>query len=258
MQLTPAENEFEGRVALVTGAGAGIGLNIARRLAAGGATLVLTDKHEGRLGAAADIVAEEFPKVRVRHHLLDIEVRTEFDDVFGRVESELGPIRIYIWNAALNRPQPIFEQDPELFDRILYANLNNCWYSCVRVCEQMKRAGGGSIVLLGSMAADTAAADAEPPYAISKAGQRALIGGLARAGGPFNIRCNDVALGLVAGTRFADSRPEMTDAFMEGVPLGRNAATEDVAEAVAYLASDRAAFVTGTVLNVTGGALLRL
>ena len=67
-----------------------------------------------------------------------------------------------------------------------------------------------------------------------------------------------MAIGIVEGTRFADVRPEMTKAFVENVPLGRNAATEDIAETVAYLASDRSAFVTGSVLNATGGALLRL
>jgi len=256
--MTIDRGEFDGKVVVVTGAGAGIGRTIAHRLAAGGADVVVTDKHQGRMHETAEALASAFPGVRVAAHVLDIEHRNEFDQVFAEVESDLGPISIYVWNAALNIPQPIFEQDPQLLDRILYANVNNCWYSCVRVVEQMRRAGGGAIVMIGSIAPDVGAAADEPAYAASKAAGRALMHGLARAGGPFQIRCNEVVMGPVIGTRFTDTRPESLSVFLPQVPLGRNARTEDVSEAVAFLASDRAGFISGAVLNVTGGMFLRL
>ena len=250
------EGEFEGKVALITGAGAGIGRAIALRLADGGATVVVTDKHVGRMEAVvADVTAAGGHAIG---HILDIEHRDQFDTVFADVEREVGPIGLYVWNAALNRQQPILDHDPELFDRILYANLNNCWYSCMLAAHQMERVGGGAITLIGSIAPDMPATEREPPYALSKAAGRALAGGIAVAGGPKGIRCNEVIMGLVTGTRFTDEQPDKAAAFLDKVPLGRHASTDDIAEAVAFLSSDRAGFITGSVMNVSGGAMIRL
>jgi NAD(P)-dependent dehydrogenase (short-subunit alcohol dehydrogenase family) len=250
--------EYKGRVALVTGAGAGIGRAICRRLAAGGATVVPTDKHEGRLAEVVADLQGSWPNAVGMAPLLDIEHRDQFDRVFAEVATRLGSIDIYVWNAALNVQQPIFEHDPELFDRILYANVNNCWYSCAKVVEVMQRGGGGSIVMIGSIAPDVAATVREPPYAISKAACRALMLGIAKAGGPLNVRCNEVVTGLVTETRFTDSRPDRAAASMAEVPLGRLATVGDIAEAVAFLASDRAGFITGESLNVSGGLYVSL
>jgi 3-oxoacyl-[acyl-carrier protein] reductase len=254
----PVPAEFSGRVALVTGAGAGIGRAICRRLAAGGATVVPTDRHEGRLREVAGEVESVRPGAVGLAPLLDIERRADFDRVFSEIEATCGGLDLYVWNAALNLQQPIFEHDPELFDRILYANVNNCWYSCAGAVEMMRRRGGGSIVMIGSVAPDVVATVREPPYAISKAAVRALMLGIAKAGGPLNIRCNEVVMGMVTGTRFVDSRPEQTEALRAEVPLGRHATVEEIAEAVTFLASDRARSVTGQSMNVSGGWYLRL
>ena len=251
-------SEFAGQVALVTGAGAGIGRAICHRLARGGAIVVPTDKHGGRLAEVAGELREQWPDGFGMEAVLDIEHRDQFDEVFADVADKVGPIQIYVWNAALNLPQPIFDHDPDVFDRIMYANVNNCWYSCARVVEQMRNAGGGSITMIGSIAPDVAATVREPPYAMSKAAVRALVFGIAKEGGPFNVRCNEIVTGLVTGTRFTDTRPDRAAASIAEVPLGRLASVEDIAEAVAYLSSDRASFVTGEVLNVSGGLFVKL
>ena len=106
--------------------------------------------------------------------------------------------------------------------------------------------------MVGSIAPDLGATEREPPYGMSKAAVRALMYGIARAGGPDKIRCNEVIMGYVEGTRFADSRPDRAQEESEKTPMRRNANTQDIAEAIAFLASERAAFVSGEVLNVTG------
>lgn len=247
--------ELSGQVALITGAGAGIGRTIAHRLAAGGATVVVTDKHEGRMSAVVDEVTAAGG--RAVGHLLDIEQRDDFDRVFAAVGASHGAVTAFIWNTALNQQQPILDHDPDLFDRLMYANANNCWYSSALATNQMRETGG-SITMIGSIAPDICATDVEPAYAMSKAAIRALVGGLAKAGGPFGVRCNEVIMGLVTGTRFTDANPAKTDAFVAKVPLGRNASTTDIAETVAFLTSARASFVTGAVLNVTGGAFFSM
>ena len=253
-----SHDEFAGQVALITGAGAGIGRATALRLAQGGARVVLTDKHAGRLSEALAAVVASSPAYEPSAYALDIERREDFDRVFAAVETEIGPLRTFVWNTALNVQQPIFDYDPELFDRIAYANINNCWYGCAAAGRRMRAAGGGSIVLVGSVAPELGATEREAPYGMAKGASRALMYGLARAGGPDGVRCNEVIMGFVEGTRFADSRPDRIAEFAADTPLRRNATTADIAEAIAFLASDRAAFVTGEVMNVTGGLLGRL
>ena len=158
-----SDEEFGGRVALITGAGAGIGRATAVRLAAGGARVVLTDKHAGRLEEGIAEVRATGPTHAPVGHLLDIERREDFDRVFAEVEDTVGPLHTFVWNTALNVQQPIFDYDPELFDRIAYANINNCWYGCAAAGRRMKASGGGSIVLVGSVAPELGATERNPP-----------------------------------------------------------------------------------------------
>jgi NAD(P)-dependent dehydrogenase (short-subunit alcohol dehydrogenase family) len=168
--------EFAGRVALVTAAaGKGIGQAIARRLAAGGARVVVTDIHAARTKQVAAEIAADYPAATVVGYPMDAGDREQID------------------------------------------------------------ACGGVIVNIGSYAPDVGGSGVEAPYASSKGGLAALARGLAHDGGPHGIRAVYVSMGIVKGTKFVD----------------------DNAEAVAFLASDRAAFITGEVLNVAGGSCMR-
>src|SRR5581483_358312 len=147
--------EFAGRVALVTAAaGRGIGQAVARRLAAGGATVVVTDIHEARTQRVAGEIAADHPETTVVGHPMDAGDRDRIDTVLAEVTRELGPVRILVNNAALNVMGPIYEFDPADWDRCVRVNLSGPWYLCRRIMPLMRAAGGGSIVNIGSYAPD--------------------------------------------------------------------------------------------------------
>jgi NAD(P)-dependent dehydrogenase (short-subunit alcohol dehydrogenase family) len=251
-------SEFAGRIALVTAAaGAGIGQAVARRLAAGGADVVVTDVHEGRTRDVAGAVARDFPGVRVVGHVLDVSNRARADEVVAAVTSELGPIRILVNNAAINVVGSIFDYDPADWDWCVAVNLSAPWYLSRAVMPLMRDAGGGAIVNMSSYAADVGGGGVEAPYAVTKGGLNVLTRSCAIEGGPHGIRCNAVSMGVVTGTKFIDDHPEIAERLLPATPLGRHASARDVAEATAFLASDRASHITGEILNVAGGTYMR-
>jgi 3-oxoacyl-[acyl-carrier protein] reductase len=251
--------EFAGRVALVTAAaGKGIGQAIARRLAAGGARVVVTDIHPGRTRKVTAAIAADYPGATVVGYPLDAGDRDQIDAVVEAVSDSLGPVRILVNNAAVNVVGGIFGYDPANWDWAVRVNLSGPWYLCHRTMPLMRDAGGGVIVNIGSYAPDVGGSGIEAPYAATKGGLAALTRGLAHEGGPHGIRAVYVSMGVVKGTKFAEDNAELL-AGLRGIkgPLGGLPGTADIAEAVAFLASDRAAFVTGEVLNIAGGSYMR-
>src|SRR6516164_7228959 len=226
------EDEFRGRVALVTGsAGQGIGRAIATRLCAGGAHTVVTDVHPARV----ERVTEELAAA-----------------------AELGPIQILVHNAAYNVMGPIFTYRPEDWTRVMDTNLHGPWYLTKVAMLQMRDAGGGVIVSISSVAPENGGNGLESPYTVSKAGLNALARSCAHEGGPHGIRSNIVTMGFVRGTRFSDVlHPDMLAEESSANPLGELPHADDIAEAVAFLASDRARHITGETLNVDSGGYMR-
>ncbi len=253
------ETEFGGRVALVTAAaGAGIGKAIARRLAAGGATVVVTDIHVRRTNETVAQLSEAFPGTRIVGYAMDAGDREHIDEVVEKVSDEVGPIQILVNNAAINVVGSIFDYDPDNWDWCVRVNLSGPWYLCRRIMPIMREVGGGVVVNISTYAPDVGGGGIEAPYAITKGGLNALTRCAAYEGGPHNIRAVTVSMGMVKGTRFAEEHPEMFDMPESMGVLGDSYPTADeIAEAVAFLASDKAKNITGETLNIAAGAYMR-
>jgi 3-oxoacyl-[acyl-carrier protein] reductase len=250
--------EFAGRVALVTAAaGRGIGQAVARRLAAGGARVVVTDIHVARTKQVTEAIAADYPAATVVGYPMDAGDREQIDAVVGEVSASLGPVQILVNNAAVNVTGSIFSYDPADWDWVVRVNLTGAWYLCYRTMPLMRDAGGGVIVNIGSYAPDVGGSGKEGPYAATKGAMAALTRGLAHEGGPHKIRANFVSMGVVKGTKFVEDNFEWLGPSLTGGPLGDVPGTADIAEAVAYLASERSAYVTGEILNVSGGSYMR-
>jgi NAD(P)-dependent dehydrogenase (short-subunit alcohol dehydrogenase family) len=248
--------EHEGRVALVTGAaGAGIGQAVADRLARDGATVVVTDAHERRTGEVTAALRERHGVDRVVGHPLDVGVRADVDRVVDAVVADLGAIDILVNNAAINVLTEVVDMDPADWDRTLDVDLSGPWYLTRRVLPGMRARGWGSVVNVTSVAAWLGGGN-EGPYAAAKAALHALTRSIAIENGPYGIRANAVAPGIIR-SRFVEKYLDRFEGEVAKTPLRRLGEPDDVADVVAFLCSDQSRFVTGEVVNVSGGWYVR-
>ena len=249
---------LQGRVALVTAAaGAGIGQATARRLAAAGAHVVVTDIHERRTNEVTASIAAAHPDTTVVGYAMDAGDRAQIDAVIAEVTRSLGPVQILVNNAAINVPGSIFDYDPKDFDWCVRVNFTGAWYLCRAVMPLMRDAGGGVIVNVSTYAPDVGGGGTEAPYAMTKGGLNVLTRSCAHEGGPFNIRSVAVSMGIVTGTKFVTDHPEMLEHPGVKGPLGTFPDAAEIADVIAFLASDRARHITGEIVNVAAGAYMR-
>jgi 2-hydroxycyclohexanecarboxyl-CoA dehydrogenase len=238
-------------VALVTGGARGIGRAIVEQLANDGHTVVVADILD-------DAAAETAAAVKGLAVHLDVTDSASVDRATNKAERELGPINILVNNAGWDEFKPFLETEEPLWDRIIEINFKGCLRCCRRIVPGMVDAGYGRVVNISSDAARVGSS-LEAVYSGAKGGVVAFTKTLAREVARYGVTANAVCPGptdtaLLARMAVAgDQAARAHEGLARAVPLRRLGRPEDIAPAVAFLASDGAAFITGQTLSVSGG-----
>ncbi|MER5354561.1 2,3-dihydro-2,3-dihydroxybenzoate dehydrogenase [Kitasatospora sp. NPDC002551] len=266
------QSELAGAVAIVTGAGQGIGAAVTRALVAAGAVVAAVDRNPGPLTVLADEVAGEAggPAASgpVHPYLLDVSDAAAVESTVALIEDQLGPVGILVNVAGILRAAPVVELTDQDWADTFAVNTTGVFHASRAVGRRMAERGGGAIVTVGSNAAGVPRTGMAA-YAASKAAATMFTRCLGLELGRSGVRCNIVSPGstdtemqralwhddaAAAEQRVIDGDPA---SYRVGIPLGRIAQPADIAEAVAFLVSDRARHITMHDLYVDGGATLR-
>jgi NAD(P)-dependent dehydrogenase (short-subunit alcohol dehydrogenase family) len=254
---------FEGKVALITGGASGLGLEVARQLAAGGARFVLVDWDAQSLDAAAAEIARSGADVESLSG--DVSEPATAEAAVGLARVRFGRLDILFNNAGIDplRARSVVETEIADWDRVLDVNVKSAYLMSRAAIPLMREGGGGSIVNTASIAGLKPAGD-ETAYSVSKAAMVSLTGALAVDFAAHGIRANCVCPGYMEMV-MTDRRRDLTEAQQAArasgaaakIPLGRQGTYEEVAKAVLFLAGPDASYITGAALVVDGGLLLR-
>lgn len=248
---------FESKVALVTGGGSGIGKEVARRFVAADGSVVIGGRDEAKLAAAAQEIDPTGEKVATLAG--DIAEPKTGQALVDLAESRFGGLDILVNNAGVFKPKPFLDLDEGEYDWFLDTILKGKFFTAQAAAKAMRKRGGGAIVQTGSIwAIQAIGATPSAAYSAANAGVHAMVRNLAIELAGENIRINAVAPAVVEtpvyGTFMTEQQVKETlPAFNAFHPLGRNGQPADIAEAILFLASDKASWITGAVLPVDGG-----
>jgi len=248
----PNPNLFslEGQLALVTGGGTGIGLEIARCMAHAGATVVITGRREAVLRDAKNELGDAV------HYLVnDVADLGSLDGLVAEIEALHGPLDILVNNAGINLKKPALEVTDEEFNRIIHTNLNSVFALTRAGARRMVARRKGVILMISSMAAYYGI-DRVVAYAASKSAVEGMVKVLASEFSKDNVRVNAIAPGFIETemSRTAmNNDPERRDRAMRRTPMGKFGQPADIGHAAVFLASDAAGYITGASLPVDGG-----
>ena len=242
-----------GRVALVTGASQGIGRTCALRLAKDGAIVVAAARNQEKLNElVAEITATGGQAVALA---LDVADEEQVKSSIKAAIAQFGKIDILVNNAGITRDQLVMRMKRADWDAVLQTNLTSAYLCIQQVIGSMLKQRWGRIINITSIFGQMGQAG-QANYAASKAGLIGLTMAIAREVGSRNITCNAVAPGFIETAMTANLGDDFKQNAVKQIPLGRVGSPEDVASAVAFLASDEASYITGHVLNVNGGMLM--
>jgi 3-oxoacyl-[acyl-carrier protein] reductase len=244
---------LSGRVALVTGASQGIGGACATKLASAGAALALAARSREKLEKVAKGIIDAGGKAEI--FALDVADEEQIKSVFKAVISQLGKIDILVNNAGVTRDQLVMRMKRADWDAVLNTNLTSAYLCIQQVIGSMLKQRWGRIINIASVFGQMGQAG-QANYASSKAGLIGLTMAIAREVGSRNITCNAVAPGFIETAMTAVLPEELKQSALKSIPLGRLGCADDVANSVAFLASEEASYITGHVLNVNGGMLM--
>jgi NAD(P)-dependent dehydrogenase (short-subunit alcohol dehydrogenase family) len=242
-----------GRSAVVTGAAGGLGLAVAELLLERGNRVTLVDVDGDRLEQAAARFDEAAQLLSA-----DLSRTEECERVLREAEARWGGIEVLVNCAAILHRVDLFEVDEETFERIVNTNLRSVFWLCRGVIPGMEARGSGRIVNVSSMGIHTGGYSlTSAVYEMTKAGITNLTKTLARSLARKGILVNAVAPGVMRTRMILDETPaEVLDEIMREIPVGRIAEPAEVAEVVAFLASERNTYVSGTTLDANGGIIM--
>ncbi len=241
MSSRERRNEETSRVALVTGGSRGIGLATARRLAADGHEVAVTyrsappDRADGILALPCDVTDHD-----------------QVDALFSDIEAELGPVEILVSNAGVTRDKLVLRMSEDDFASVVDANLTGGFRVARRAVKPMMRNRWGRIVFISSIVG-LAGQAGQANYAASKAGLIGLARSLAKEFASRDITVNVVAPGPTETDMLDALTDDQKQAILDAVPAGRLGRPDEIAEAIAFLSSEDAAYITGALLPVDGG-----
>ena len=245
---------MEGKIALVTGGGRGIGRAIAEALARRGCHLALLDRNAELVESSAQEIATLLSR-RTLALSGDVADTANIKACVETVLAEFGRIDILVNNAGITRDNLIMRMEEADFDAVLDVNLKGVWNCCKAVIRPMIKQRFGRIINISSVSG-LAGQAGQTNYSASKAGVIGLTKALAREVASRGITVNAVAPGYIPTALTADLPADLKEAILKATPIGRMGTPEEVAHAVAFFASDEAAFITGQVLSVDGGMVM--
>ncbi len=255
MSVASHPDRLDGRTAIVTGAGRGLGEAIAVELAARGARVLLADIDGDSAEAAASRIREAGAEAEAAS--LDVADWTAFGELVTEYAARAGRLDVLVNNAARSVARSFWEIEQDEWDDVMAVNLRGVFAGCRAAGALMREAGSGRIVNLTSLAGQQGGINGGAHYAASKAGIIVLTKIVATELAGSGVTVNAVAPAAIEGPIFDAMPAERQEAIAAQIPVGRAGRPDEVAATVAFLASERATFITGTTIDVNGGLHMR-
>jgi 3-oxoacyl-[acyl-carrier protein] reductase len=245
---------LEGKVAIVTGAARGIGEAVAIKFAEHGANIAFTFVSDSSKEKAAALEAKLTSMgVKAKAYQSNAGDFAACEALVNDVLKEFGTIDICVNNAGISKDNLLLRMTPEQFEEVIKVNLNSVFYMTKQIIKPMMKARSGSIINMSSVIGEMGNTG-QSSYAASKAGVIGFTKSVAKELGSRNIRCNAIAPGFVETDMTSYLKDgDAADKYKAGIPLGRFASGEDIANVTLFLASDLSSYVTGQTISACGG-----